>query len=130
MRRREFITVLSGAAVAWPLAARAQQSERLRRIGVLIGLGEGDPEGQRWADALVKSLQQLGWKQGENLQIDMRWGGGDVARTEAAAKDLVALNPELIAVSTTPATAAVLATKTRIPIVFSADQIQSVLALS
>ena len=120
MRRREFIWLLSGAVAAWPLAAWGQPSERLRRIGVLIGLGESDPEGQRWADALVKSLQQLGWKQGGNLQIDMRWGGGDVARTEAAAKDLVALNPELIAVSTTPATAAVLATKTRIPIVFSA----------
>jgi putative ABC transport system substrate-binding protein len=120
MQRREFITLLGGAAAAWPVVARAQQGERLRHIGVLIGLGESDPEGRRWADTLVKSLQELGWKQGENILIELRWGGGDVAQIEAAAKELVALNPELIAASTTPATAAVLATKTRIPIVFSA----------
>jgi putative ABC transport system substrate-binding protein len=120
MQRREFITLLGGVAATWPLAVRAQQGERLRHISVLIGLEESDPEGRRWADTLVKSLQELGWKQGENLQIDMRWGGVDMAQIEAAAKGLVALNPELIAVSTTLATAAVLSTKTRIPIVFSA----------
>lgn len=119
MHRREFVTLLGGALAVWPLAARAQQGER-RRIGVLIGLGDSDPEGRKWADVLVKSLQELGWKQGENLQIDMRWGGSDVSQIDRAAKELVALNPELIAVSTTPATAAVFATKTRIPIVFSA----------
>ncbi len=62
----------------------AQQGERQRRIGVLIGLGESDPEGKRWADALVTSLQKLGWKQGENLQIEIRWGGVDDARIEIA----------------------------------------------
>jgi putative tryptophan/tyrosine transport system substrate-binding protein len=118
MRRREFVVGIGSSSV-WPLAARAQQGERPRRIGVLIGLEESDPEGRRWADALVTSLQKLGWKQGENLQIDMRWGGSDMARIETGAKELVALDLE-IAVSTTPATAAVLATKTRIPVVFSA----------
>jgi putative ABC transport system substrate-binding protein len=111
---------IGGAALAWPLTAFAQQGERQRRIGVLIGLGESDPEGKRWADALVTSLQKLGWKQGENLQIEIRWGGVDDARIEIAAKELLALNPELMAVSTTAATAAVLATKTKIPVVFAA----------
>ena len=120
MQRRKFIGLAVGAAVAWPFVAHGQRPEPVRRIGVLIGLEESDPEGRRWADALIKSLQALGWKRGENLQIDMRWAVGDVAQIEAAAKELVALNPELITVSTTPATAAVLATKTRIPIVFNA----------
>jgi putative ABC transport system substrate-binding protein len=118
MRRREFI-VLIGGAVAWPLAAHAQQEQRQRRIGVLIGLEESDPEGRKWVDALVKSLQELGWKHGENIRIDLRWGT-DAGRMEAAAKDLVRSNPDLMAVSTTPAVAAVLATKTRVPVVFSA----------
>jgi putative ABC transport system substrate-binding protein len=119
MRRREFIILVGGVA-AWPLAALAQQEERRRRIGVLIGLGAGDPEGQKWADALLKSLNALGWKQGENIQIDLRWGGSDAGRIETAAKELATSNPELIAVSTTPAVAAVVATKTRIPVVFTA----------
>jgi putative ABC transport system substrate-binding protein len=118
MRRREFI-VLIGGAVAWPLAAHAQQEQRQRRIGVLIGLEESDPEGRKWVDALVKSLQELGWKHGENIRIDLRWGT-DAGRMEAGAKDLVRSNPDLMAVSTTPAVAAVLATKTRVPVVFSA----------
>jgi putative tryptophan/tyrosine transport system substrate-binding protein len=119
VKRREFIGLV-GTVAMWSVAAHAQQGERPRRVGVLIGLGESDPEGKRWADALVTSLQKLGWTHGENLQIEIRWGGGDVARIEAAAKELLALNPELIAVSSTAATAAVIATKTRIPVVFSA----------
>ncbi|HET7803887.1 MAG TPA: ABC transporter substrate-binding protein, partial [Pseudolabrys sp.] len=94
--------------------------ERRRRVGVLIGLGESDSEGRKWADALLTSLNALGWKQGENVQIDLRWGGSDPGRIATAAKELVTSNPELIAVSTTPAVAAVLATKTDIPVVFSA----------
>jgi putative tryptophan/tyrosine transport system substrate-binding protein len=105
---------------AWSASVRAQQGERPRRIGVLIGLEESDPEGRRWVDALVSSLQKLGWKRGENLQIEMRWGGSDVTRIEIAAKELVALDLEVIETSSTPATAAVLATKTRVPVVFSA----------
>lgn len=119
MRRREFILLVGGAA-AWPVAARAQQDERRRRVGVLIGLGESDSEGRKWADALLTSLNALGWKQGENVQIDLRWGDSDPGRIATAAKELVTSNPELIAVSTTPAVAAVLATKTDIPVVFSA----------
>jgi len=119
MRRREFIRCLGATVAAWPLVAHAQQEERQRRIGVLIGLGESDPEGRKWADALVKSLQELGWKQGENIKIAVRWGT-DVGRMEAAAKELVKSNPDLMVVSTTPAVAAVLATGTRIPVVFSA----------
>jgi len=118
MRRREFILLVGGAA-AWPMAARAQQDGRQRRIALLIGLGDSDPEAQKWADALLRSLAELGWKQGENVQIDVRWGP-DAGRMEAAAKELVKTSPDLMAVSTTPAVAAVLATKTRIPVVFSA----------
>jgi putative ABC transport system substrate-binding protein len=119
MRRRDFIASVV-ALGAWSASVRAQQGERPRRIGVLIGLEESDPEGRRWADALVTSLQKLGWKEGENLQIEMRWGGSDMARIETEAKELVALDLEVIETSTTLATAAVLATKTRIPVVFSA----------
>ncbi|HET7804413.1 MAG TPA: ABC transporter substrate-binding protein, partial [Pseudolabrys sp.] len=73
MRRRDFIKIIAGSAVAaWPVAARAQQDERRRRVGVLIGLGESDSEGRKWADALLTSLNALGWKQGENVQIDLR----------------------------------------------------------
>jgi putative ABC transport system substrate-binding protein len=119
MRRRDFIAGVV-ALGAWSASLRAQQGERPRRIGVLIGLEESDPEGRRWADALVTSLQKLEWKQGENLQIEMRWGGSDMARIETEAKELVALDLEVIETSSTLATAAVLATKTRIPVVFSA----------
>ena len=119
MRRRDFMMLVGGAAT-WPAAARAQQDGRQRRIGALIGLGETDPEGRKWADALLKSLNGLGWKQGENIQIDLRWGGSDLDRIETAAKELVASNPELIVVSTTPAVAAVVATKATIPVVFTA----------
>jgi putative ABC transport system substrate-binding protein len=120
MRRREFIKCLCATAATWPVAARAQQDGRQRRIGVLIGLGEADPEGRKWADALLKSLNTLGWKQGENIRIDLRWGGSDLGRIDTSARELVSSNPEVIAISTTPAVAAVLGTKTRIPIVFSA----------
>ena len=78
MKRREFISLLGGAAVAWPLAARAQQSERVPRIGVLIGRSEGDPEGQEWSGALERGLQELGWIQGKTALIDYRWQTSDL----------------------------------------------------
>ena len=78
MKRRDFITMLSGAAAAWPLAARAQQQgERIRRIGVLMGYPEGDPQAQANVTALRQGLQDLGWTEGRNVQIDYRWAGAD-----------------------------------------------------
>ena len=92
MRRREFISLIGGAA-AWPLAAQAQQLERMRRIGVLMAYGEGDAEGQSFTAAFVHGLQELGWTNGRNLRIDYRWAAGDVERMRALAKELVELNP-------------------------------------
>jgi putative tryptophan/tyrosine transport system substrate-binding protein len=77
MRRRDFITLLGGATATWPLAARAQQGERMWRIGVLMGYPEGDPQAQANVIALRRGLQDLGWMEGRNLQIDYRWAGGD-----------------------------------------------------
>jgi putative tryptophan/tyrosine transport system substrate-binding protein len=74
MKRREFITLVAAAATAWPLTARAQQPDRVRRIGVLIALGEDDPQGQQQAQTLLQSLQELGWKRGTNLEVDLCWG--------------------------------------------------------
>jgi putative tryptophan/tyrosine transport system substrate-binding protein len=77
MKRRTFITLLGGAAAAWPLAARAQQPERMRRVGVLMNLAEGDPEGEARSAAFLQALQQLGWSDGRNVRIDYRWAAGD-----------------------------------------------------
>ncbi len=90
MRRREFITLLGGAA-AWPLAAWAQQGERVRRIGVLMNVAADDPEGQARLTAFVQGLQQLGWTDGRNVRIDYRWGGGDADRIRRYAAELVAI---------------------------------------
>ena len=96
MRRREFITLLGGAA-AWPLAARAQQRERMRRIGVLVGtLPAGDPEWQARSNAFVQGLQERGWSDGRNLRIDYRWGLGDSDRLRKYVAELVALAPDVI----------------------------------
>jgi ABC transporter substrate binding protein len=95
MRRREFITVLGGAA-AWPLAARAQQPERMRRIGVLLNLAENDPEGKARLGAFLQGLQQLGWTIGRNVQIEYRWSAGDPDRTRGYAAELAALAPDVI----------------------------------
>jgi putative ABC transport system substrate-binding protein len=80
MRRREFITLLGGAAAAWPVVARAQQSGSMRRIGVLMAVSENDPEGQARLNALRQGLNQLGWAEGKNLAIEYRWAGGDLGR--------------------------------------------------
>ena len=94
MRRREFITLLGGAAAAWPLAGHAQQSERMRRIGVLQAAD--DSVAQARVAAFRQALQQLGWTEGRNLQIDYRWSGGNVADTRKYAAELVALSPDVI----------------------------------
>ena len=117
MRRREFIALLGGAA-AWPLAAGAQQPDRVRRIGVLDGLPETDAETQTNDAAFRKRLDELGWIDGRNIHIDYRWGAGSVERMRLFAKELVQLNPEVIFSYTTPATAALQAETSTIPIVF------------
>ena len=95
-RRREFITLLGGAAVAWPLAARTEQGERMRRIGVLQSLAADDPEGQARLAAFAQGLQQSGWTIGRNVQIDTRWAAGDAERFRRYAAELVALAPDVI----------------------------------
>src|SRR5262249_5869761 len=101
LKRRAFITLLGGAA-AWPLAARAQQSSRMRRVGVLMGLTESDPEAQSRIAAFRKTLQGLGWTEGRDLRTDYYWAAGDVERTHALAKELASSAPDVIVVNTPP----------------------------
>jgi putative ABC transport system substrate-binding protein len=91
LQRRTFITLLGGAAVSWPLAARAQQGEPMRRLGVLLSTSETDPEGQARVAALRQGLQELGWSEDRNLKIDYRWTGGEDVRARAYAAELVEL---------------------------------------
>ena len=95
MIRREFITLLGGAA-AWPLAVGAQQGDRVRRIGVLMGGDENDPEPKRRLSAFTQALAGLGWTDGRNVRMDLRWGGGDTNRMRALAQELVGLQPDII----------------------------------
>ena len=96
MQRREFITLLSGAAAAWPLAARAQQGERMRRIGVLMNLAAADPESTARVTAFAQGLQESGWTIGRNVQIDTRWAAADADLFRRYAAELVALAPDII----------------------------------
>ena len=96
MNRRDFIALLGGAAAAWPLAARAQQREKMRRIGVLMNLAADDPESQRRMTAFVQELQQLGWTDGRDVQIDARWSAGEPERLRKNAAEIVALAPDVI----------------------------------
>ena len=119
MKRRDFITLLGGAAAAWPLAARARQAERMRRIGVLMGYPEGDPQAQANVTALLRGLQDLGWIEGRNVQIDYRWAGGDPDKARTFARELIALTPDVMVPSTNQVTR-ILQQETRtIPIVFA-----------
>jgi putative ABC transport system substrate-binding protein len=118
MKRREFITLVGGAAVAWPLAARAQQP--MRRIGVLMGVAESDPEGQARIAAFRQGLQDLGWTEGRNLRVEYRWAAGDVDRVRGLAAELVALGPDVLVGNGTPALAALRDATRSIPIVFVA----------
>jgi hypothetical protein len=99
MRRRDFIKVIAGSAAAWPLAARAQQSERMRRIGVLMGGAGNDPVEQARLAAFLDGLQQLGWTDGRNVRIDTRWPAGDADRYRTYAAELVGLAPDVILAS-------------------------------
>jgi putative ABC transport system substrate-binding protein len=117
MRRRKFITLLGGAA-AWPLAARAEQPEPMRRIGVVVEFDEKDPEAKAYPSGLMRGLAQLGWIEGRNVRIDIRWAASSVERMQKFAKELVDLRPDVIVTSSTPVTAAVQRETQTIPIVF------------
>jgi putative ABC transport system substrate-binding protein len=118
MKRREFITLLGGAAAAWPLVARAQQGERVRRIGLLMGVAD-DREGQARVTALKQGLQELGWTEGRNIQIEPRFTGADADRIRAYAAELVALAPDVIVGQTTPVIRALRQATSSIPIVMA-----------
>ena len=118
MTRREFITLLSGTAMAWPLAARAQQGERIRRIGVLMNLAADDPESPVRLAAFLQGMQQLGWNDGRNMRIYTRWAAADADRFRTYAKELVALAPDVILSSGTPSAAALQQATRTVPIVF------------
>ena len=118
LNRRRFITLLSSAA-AWPLAARAQQGDRVRRIGVLMPSDENDPEQKRRISAFTQALAGFGWTDGRNVRINLRWYGDDANRIPAIAQELVGLQPDIILTGTTAATAAVQRETRTIPIVFA-----------
>src|SRR5437660_6555583 len=120
LKRRKFIALLGGAAAAWPLAARAQQPDRVRRIAVLMGYPENDSEAQAIVAASREALQKLGWTEGRNIRIDTRWATpADAESMQRFAKELVALQPDLILSNTTPTTAALLQQTRSVPIVFA-----------
>ena len=108
MKRRAFITLLGGAAVAWPLAARAQQAAQIRRVGMLIRYAEKDPETQARLAAFRQTFEQLGWKEGRNVRIDYRFAPASPDEAQRFAKELVALHPDVLLGNSTPAAAALL----------------------
>ena len=118
MRRREFITLISGTVATWPFAARAQQSDRMRRVGVLMGLAANDPVSQSELAAFLKGLQQSGWTDGNNVRIDTRWGAGSVDNFRKYAAELLALAPDVILASGSPAVGQLLQATHDVPIVF------------
>jgi len=117
MRRREFIVGLGGSA-AWPVVAWGQQVERMRRIGVLMGFDENDPEAKGWLSGFMQRLAELGWTNGRNLRMDVHWAGNDIDRMRMLSKELADPQPDVILASTTPVTAAVQRETRTIPIVF------------
>jgi len=119
MRRRDFIKVVTGSAITWPLDARAQQPEQMRRVGVLMNAVAGDPNGEVRIEAFKQTLQQLGWSEGRNVRIDIRWGGNDVERDRRYAAELIALAPNVIVANGTLSTTALQRHGNAIPIVFN-----------
>jgi putative ABC transport system substrate-binding protein len=119
IRRREVITLLGGAAAGWPLAASAQQPDRVRRVGVLMNLAVGDPEGEARIAAFVQALQRLGWSDGRNLRIDHRWAAGDAGRFKRYAEELLTLAPDVILAAATPSVQALQRATRTVPIVFA-----------
>ena len=120
MRRRDFIKVVAGSAIPWPLAARAQQTDQVRRIGVLMNVAPEHPEGQPYVIAFQQALQQLDWTEGRNIRIDIRWGENDVDRDRKYAAELVALAPDVILAAGTLSVTALQRASRTLPIVFVA----------
>jgi len=120
MRRREFITLLGGVAASWPLKVWAQQPEQIRRIGVLINRAADDPDGQARVAAFQQGLKQLGWSDGRNVRLDIRWGEDDVDRSRRYAAELIALAPDIMFASGAPSVAALQRATRALPIVFVA----------
>jgi ABC-type uncharacterized transport system substrate-binding protein len=118
MQRREFITLLGGAAVAWPRAARAQQADRIRRVGVLESRTADDPEGKARLAVFAQGLRELGWTDGRNMRIDYRWAAADADRYRTYAAELVALAPDVILASASANVTALQQTTRTVPIVF------------
>jgi putative tryptophan/tyrosine transport system substrate-binding protein len=118
MKRREFITLLGGAATAWPLAASAQQPNRMRRIGVLMSFPESDSEAQSWVGALLQGLREFNWTDGSNVRIDVRFGAGDASRRSVLARELIESAPDVIVTGGTPAITAVSHETRSVPTIF------------
>jgi len=119
MRRRQFVTLLGSAIAAWPRAARAQQADRMRRVGVLGSRAADDAEGQARVAVFLQRLQELGWTDGRNMQVDYRWGAADADRYRTSAAELVALAPDVILASGSASVEAALQTTRTVPIVFA-----------
>ena len=119
MRRREFITLLGGTTVAWPIATWAQQRGQVARLGVLMSAAANDPDGDARITAFRQALQRLGWTEGQSVQIDVRWAGGDAALDRKFAAELVALKPDVILATASQTVAALQAVTQTVPIVFA-----------
>jgi putative ABC transport system substrate-binding protein len=118
MKRREFITLLGGAAVSWPLAGRAQQNELVRRIGVVMTTAD-DREGQRRLSAFREGLEKRGWAEGKNVSIEVNWSVSDAERARSVVDELIGRAPDLILTSGTPATSALHRARAAIPVIFT-----------
>src|SRR5262249_31597328 len=132
MHRRSFLTLLGTLAAAWPVAARGQQDGRVRRVGGLMPPGRNDAEGERRASAVPEARADLGWTEGRNVRMDLRWASGDINLIRALAQELVSLQPDIIVTSFTLTTAALQRETRTIPIVFAnvADPVASSIVAS
>ena len=119
MKRRDFITLAGGAAATWPLAVRAQQAERVRRIGILMNATAEEPEAQTYVAAFQQGMQEFGWSVGRNLRVDLRWGGDDADRTRRYAAELAALSPDVMLAAGGPVVSAMQRASRTVPIVFA-----------
>ena len=119
LRRRQFIALLASAAAKWPVAARAQQTERVRRVGVLMSVAADGPDGQPRLTAFLKRLQELGWTDGQNVRIDVRWGAGEAERTREYVAELVAIGPDVILASGDHPVVALQQATSTVPIIFA-----------